>query len=195
MTNLKRTLVVITCFILLSCGSDAELEFEKITSRLDKYLTKQPLLLASNKTVKDNQDVYAYFALKIIGFKLSYDISATFFKTIPYKAFVEIECKAIENSKNGDIFSDISELKMSHLDNFLKPIGFSTTDLALLNDNFTTDSKKLTIIIRYLYQNNYWHYNNLAIGSMSLYFTKDLESFSQNKAFREAIGMINRTRG
>jgi len=194
MTNLKRTLFVITCFIVLSCGSDAELEFERITSRLDTYLTKQPVLLTSNKTLKDNQEIYAYFALKVIGYELSYDTSRTFSKTIPHKAFVEIECEVIENSKNGDVVSNIPELKMSHLGNYRESSGFSTTDLAL-NSDFSPDSQKLTIIIKYFYQNDYWHYNNLVVGSTSAYFTQDLENFPQNKAFREAAGMTNKTRG
>jgi len=64
-------------------------------------------------------------------------------------------CKVIENSKNGDIISNISELKMSHLGNYRESAGFSTTDLALLNSDFSTDSQKLTIMITYYYQNDY----------------------------------------
>jgi hypothetical protein len=181
--------------MVLSCGSDAELKFEKITSRLDAYLTKQPVLLTSNKTIKDNQDIYAYFALKIIGYELSHDVSRTFSKTISRKAFVEISCEVKENSKNGDVVSNITELKMSHLNNYRESSGFSTTDLALLNSDFSHDSQKLTIRVTYFYQNDYWHYNDLAVSSTSAYFTQDLENFPQNKAFREAIGMVDKTRG
>ena len=84
---------------------------------------------------------------------------------------------------------------MSHLGNYRESAGFSTTDLALLNSDFSTDSQKLAIIIRYYYQNDYWHYNDLTIVYSPAYFTKDLENFPQNKAFREAIGMTNETQG
>ena len=184
-----QTLLVAACLMIVGCSSAAEDSFEKIVARVDYYFAGQPLLLTSAKITKDVEQAYAYYALKIDKFNLSYDVNKAYSLVSPYNAFINLSCEVANNAKSGDQILDISEIKVASEIYNAEATGFSTTSLALANNNFSSDRKSVTFILRYAYQDNHWTYEGMTVGGTSESLIDDLESFSQNKPFREAVGM------
>ena len=185
--NLKLFLASILCILTISCDSGDQAKFEKIVSRIDIYFSSKPVILTSQKITKNGEEVYAYYGLKIINHSLSYN-TTRLPSASGYSATVTIMCNALKNSKSGDLISDISEFQTKLGIKSKEPGGFSTTNMALADSDFS-ESSKWTILIRYFYQNDGWIYHDVEGGLSSDSFVHDLEIFPQNKEFREAIGM------
>jgi len=186
--RLQMLLLVFACAFMISCSSDAKTEFEKVVFRVDKYLSERPILVSSKKVMKGSEDVYAYYALRIVDYDLSYNIKRTFSSVSPYQAVIRISCHILNNAKSGDLISDISAFQHEVGILSKEASGFSTTDMALHNTDFSTKSR-LAFMIRYSYQSHDWIYNSIEGGPLSESFFHDLQTFSQNKEFRKAIGM------
>ena len=61
--------------------------------------------------------------------------------------------------------------------------------MALANKDFSSDPKSVTFIIRYSYEGGQWTHTGMVAGGMEESVILDLETFPQNKGFREAVGM------
>ena len=183
----KLLLVSVLCILTISCASGERGEFERVVSRIDKYFSSKPVILTSQRITKNNEEVYAYYGLKIINHSLSYN-TTRLPSASGYSATVTIMCNALKNSKSGDLISDISEFQTKLGIKSKEPGGFSTTNMALADSDFS-ESSKWTILIRYFYQNDRWIYHDVEGGPSSDSFIHDLEIFPQNKEFREAVGM------
>ena len=158
-------------------------------TRVDKYLSGQPCLLTSAEITKDGQQVYAYYALKIIGYNLSYDVKNTYSTASPYSGSINLSCKVVDNTGSGDLALDISALKVTSGSTPVEPSGFSTTSMALANKDFSSDPKSVTFIIRYSYEGGKWTHTGMVAGGMQESVILDLETFPQNKSFRDAVGI------
>ena len=158
-------------------------------TRLDKYFSGQPCLLTSTRIVKDGEQAYAYYALKIIRYNLSYDVRGTYSTGSAYSGSINLSCNVVDNTRSGDLVVDPSELRVSSAIPASEASGFSTTSLALANNNFSSNNKTETLIIRYSYQGGNWTYCGMAAGGAPELLIRDLESLSQNKEFREAVGI------
>ena len=101
-------------------------------TRVDKYFSGQPSLLTSTKIVKDGEQAYAYYALKIIEYNLSYDVKNTYSTASPLSASISLSCKVSDNIKSGDLVLDTSEFLVSSAITASEARGFSTTSLAWL---------------------------------------------------------------
>ena len=185
----KRALLAALCLLMVCCSSEAERGFDKIVLKLDKYFSNKPTLLTSNKIIESNKEIYIYYTLKVIDHQFSYNFRKTFSPRSNYDAFIKISCNVVENSKSGDAVSDASELQIESVRDYSPARGFSTTDLAFRNTNYSTETKLLTFLIEYSYQNNKWIYRDIVVGSASDYLIDDLKSFHQNQEFREVVGM------
>ena len=186
----KLSLFTLVCMLIISCSSDEQLKFEQVVTQIDKYFSSKPVLLTSKKIIKKNEEVFSYYALKIIDYDLSYNIIRSSYAFSPYTATVTIICNAVNNSKSGDLISDISEFQTELGIRSKDLSGFSTTNMALANNNFAENST-WTMFIRYSYRNDRWTYDNVAEGPESESFISDLEDFPQNENFRKAIGMAD----
>ena len=156
-------------------------------SVVDKYFSQNPVFLVSKEIVKTDQINYAYYALKITEYKLSYDIKKTF---ASYNAFIEVSCNIWDNSRSGDLIETVLNQNTSAEVKFNKVYGFSTTTMALTNTKFSpSDINSLTIIAKYSYQDDNWTLSDLTVGGISQPLIRDLESFPQNIEFREVIGI------
>jgi hypothetical protein len=184
-----RTLLAVTGCLIVSCSSGAEDSFEKIVARVDKYFSGTPSLLTSNKVTKDGQQSYVYYVLKIDKYNLSYDVKNTYSAASPYSAYIRLSSKVSDNIKSGDLILDTSEFSVISEIAAAEASGFSTTSMALANNDFSQNDKSVTLIMRYSYQGDNWTYRNMTAGGASESLIRDLESFPQNKEFREAIGM------
>jgi hypothetical protein len=184
----KLLLATLLCILTVSCTSVEQAKFTKIVSRIDKYFSSKPVILTSQKITKNDEEVYAYYALKIIDHSLSYN-TARLSSASGYSATVPIICNSLRNSKSGDLISDISEFQTQLGVRSKEPGGFSTTNMALADGDFS-ESSKWTILIRYFYRNHGWIYQKVEGGPSSESFVHDLEIFPQNKEFRQAIGMV-----
>ena len=184
-----HTLLIAICCLIVSCSSQADTSFEKIVTRVDKYLSGQPCLLTSAEITKDGQQAYAYYALKIIDYNLSGDVENTYSADSPYSASISVSCTVSDNTKGGDLvpnasgFGTTSEIAASEAS------GFSTTTMALGNNDFSSHGKAVTFIIRYSYRGGKWIYSSMAAGGVPESLISDLESFPQNKSFRDAVGL------
>ena len=183
----KLLLVTLLCILTISCGSVEQAEFEKIVSRIEKYFSSMPVILTSQKITKDNEEVYAYYALKIFKHSLSYN-TTRLSSGSGYTATVTIMCNSLSNSKSGDLTSEIASSQIDSGSIPKEPAGFATTNMPLADSDFSEPSK-WTIWIRYLYRNESWIYDDIEGGPTSESFIHDLEIFPQNMEFREAIGM------
>ena len=186
--NHKLLLASLLCILTISCTSVEQTKFEKIVSRIDKYFSSKPVILTSQKIIKEDEEVYAYYALKIINHSLSYN-TTRFSSASGYSATVSIMCNSLRNSKSGDLISDISEFQTRLGIGSEEPGGFSTTNMALADGDFS-ESSKWTILIRYFYRNDRWIYDDVEGGPSSKSFVHDLKIVPQNEDFREAIGMV-----
>ncbi|MEJ2431544.1 MAG: hypothetical protein P8075_21910 [Deltaproteobacteria bacterium] len=189
--NFLRALLIALCCFATSCSSQAETSFEKIVTRVDKYFSGQPCLLTSAEITKDGQQVYAYYALKIIGYNLSYDVKNTYSTASPYSGSINLSCNVVDNTRSGDLSLDISALKVTSEIAPVEPSGFSTTSMALANKDFSSHPKSVTFIVRYSYEGGKWAHIGMVAGGMEESVILDLETFPQNKSFREAVGMEN----
>lgn len=184
----KRTLLTTLCFLIVSCSSDAKNEFEKIVSRVDQYLSEKPILLTSQRISKEGKEIYTYYGYRIVDYKLQYDLKRSFGSVSSYNAIIRISCSALDNAKSGDLFSDISRFQTDLEIISREASGFSTTQTALANNDFSKESRWI-ITVGYSYRNATWIYNGITGGPPSGFFLQDLRTFPQNKGFREAIGM------
>ena len=184
----KHTLVTLTCLLLISCSSSAKSSFEKIVYKFDKYFSEKPTLITSNMIIKEGIKTYTYFGYKIDGYELNYEIKRTFSSRSPYSSFIEVSCNAFENAKGGDMFSDNAKFQTESGIISGEASGFSTTQMALANSDFFSESR-WTINVGYTYQNGNWIYNSVTGGPPSHSFIHDLKTFPQNRGFRKAIGM------
>ena len=181
-------MLTILCLLTVSCSFKASNEFERIISRVDKYLSERPVLITSEQITKDGKEMYAYYAYKIIKYELHHTINWTFSSSSPYSASIKISCDALDNAQSGDLFSDISEFQTKLEIIAREASGFSTTQMALDHPAFTKESR-WTITVEYAYREDGWIYLGMTGGPPSDYFVSDLERFPQNKRFRDAIGM------
>jgi hypothetical protein len=189
--NYKSTLLTIICLLTVACSSQAEENFNQIVARVDKYFSEKPILVTSNKIIKDGQTVFSYYAIKVIEYNLSFDVQKTFSSTLQYNAFIIIKCVVLDNAKNGDLVFDSFVLNVKDRIVSYEASGYSTTNMAIANKGFSSNSKSLTLIIRYSYQDDKWICIDIAGGGISGSLFRDLETFPQNKEFREAVGMTS----
>ena len=187
--NFKQALLTIVCLILISCSSAAENEFEKIIAQADKYLSEEPTILTSNKIIKDGQLTYAYYALKIIKFNLSYNVSTTFSSSSHDEGLIMISCNILDNARRGDLVTPIAGLAVGAEAISNQASGFSTTAMALNNIDFSSTEKPITIIVRYAWESDKWNFTEISCGGMSDSFIHDLQTFPQNREFRQAVSM------
>ena len=152
-------------------------------------MSGQPCLLTSAEITKEGQQVYAYYALKIIAYNLSYDVKNTYSTASPYSGSINLSCNVVDNTRSGDLALDISALKVTSEIASVEPSGFSTTSMALANKDFSSHPKSVTFIIRYSYKGGKWTHTGMVAGGMEESVILDLETFPQNKSFREAVGM------
>ena len=186
----RLLLATLFCTLTASCSADIKHEFEKNILTLDRFFSEKPVIVTSNIIVKDGEENYAYYTLKMVDCDISNNIIRTFSKDRSYFAFVNITCNAFDNAEHGDLVYDASEFQTELGLPYIKAGGFSTTHMALANTDFSTQ-RKCTITIRYSYLDNFWLYNSIDAGNLSKSFSHDLKNFPQNKKFREAIGMVN----
>lgn len=184
-----HTLLVAACLLIVGCSSQAETSFEKIVVRVDKFFAGQPSLLTSTRIVEDGQQAYAYYTLKVDKCTLSYDVKNTYSTSSPYIAFISLSCEASDNIKSGDLVRDTSEFRVTSEVSKSEASGFSTTSMALANNDFSSNHKPVTFLIRYSYQNSTWACTSVTAGGAPKSLIRDLESFPQNKSFREAVGI------
>ena len=185
----SQTLLIATCCLISSCSSQAETSFDKIATRVDKYLSKQPCLLTSAEIIKDGQQAYAYYALKIIEYNLSSDVKNAYSTDSLYSGSINLSCTVVDNIRSGDLALDISPFTVTSGIAPAEASGFSTTTMALANNDFSSHSKPVTFVLRYSYRGGKWTYTDMAAGGMQESLIADLETFPQNKEFREAIGL------
>jgi hypothetical protein len=145
--------------------------------------------LTSAKVIKDGQQTHAYYALKIIEHNLSYVVKNAYSTASPYKASINLHCNVLNNLSSGDIVLNISEFNVTSEIATSEASGFSTTSMALANNDFSSNNKSVTFIVRYSYQGGNWTYTGMAAGGAPESLIRDLESFPQNKEFREAVGL------
>ena len=186
--NYKLLLFAAMCFFLVFCASQEEQKLGEIESGIAGYLSKSPTLLTSNKVPKEGEEIYAYYALKVIKYNISYDMRRTSPSQSHEGVTVEISFKALDNSKSGDLISYMSQFQTELDIEFRESSGFSTTHMALANTDFTSE-RNGSIMIRYIYRDGNWIYDGMSGGALPQSFINDLETFPQNKEFREAIGM------
>lgn len=193
MRYLRNLVLIILCMLTISCSSAAEKDFGKIVTRVNDYFSGKPVLLISDRIIKGGQESYNYYCILIKNYNLTYGVKKSFSKTNPYNAFLVTSCDLLDNAGSGDSVSKIYEFGMSEGVIPNKTSGFSTTSLALANQNFSNRSKTMTIIIRYSYQENKWSYDDMSISGLesARSLINDLTYFPQNKAFRDAIEMSN----
>ena len=184
-------LATLVCILTVSCSSDAENKFEKVAVRMDRYFSEKPILLTSKKILKEGNELYAYYALRIIEHNISYNINRLASSDTKYNASLRISCDAVDNIRSGDLISDTLELQNTLENNAVEASGFSTTGLALANTDFSLDKKSLAIFIRYTYENDNWICSDITGGGRSESLVVDLQSFPQNKRFREVIGIAS----
>jgi hypothetical protein len=185
--NNKLLLATLLCILPISCSSVEQAKFEKIVSRIEKYFSSMPVILTSQKITKDNEEAYAYYALKIINHTLSYN-TTRLSSGSGYAATVTIICNSLSNSKRGDVTYDIASFQIELESSSKEPAGFATTDMPLADADFSEPSK-WTIWIRYFYRNDNWICDEVEGGPTSESFIHDLQIFPQNEKFRKAIGM------
>jgi hypothetical protein len=190
MKHLPKLLLVF-CMLVISCSSAAENDFEKIVSRIDKYFSEKPIFLTSVKNIANNEITHAYYSMRVEEYNLIYDVRETSGKTSRYGAYLTISCRILDNASSGDSISKISDFAVSEELTPKRASGFSTTSMALANQDFSNNSKRMTIIIRYSHQENKWFYDSISVSGVtsSKSLVDDLKNFPQNKAFREAIGI------
>jgi len=178
---------------MISCSSTAENDFEKIVTRVNEYLSGKLILLTSTKSIRNNEETYVYYSLRVEDYNLTYDVREDFRETSRFRAYITISCKASDNADSGDSTSNLSGFSASEGIMPTKARGFSTTSMALANQYFSNNSKPMTIITRYSHQENEWFYDSISVSGVtsSESLVDDLKNFPQNKAFREAFGMSN----
>ena len=178
-----RHLPVLLLFILLvSCSSEPKSKFKNIVSRIESYLSERPVLLTSNKIIKDGKGTYAYYALKIVDHKASYNINRSPSSDSPFTASVRISLRGLANTKDGDIFASVSGLQTGLEIISSEAQGFSTTDLALKSNMFSTECN-WTMILDYSYTKGRWTFNGIEGSAPSQSFFRDLDTFPQNEEF------------
>lgn len=187
--NYRQPIFAIICLILLSCSSAAKNEFQTIIARVNKYLSERPTILTSNRIIRDGQITYAYYALKLTKFNLSYDISKTYSSSSDYEGFIIISCNTLDNAWGGDLTAGIAGLGVGAEAIANQASGFSTTAMALNNTDFSSTDKPLTIIVRYSWTPDKWNLTNISCGGMPDSLINDLQTFPQNKQFRQAVAM------
>lgn len=187
--NRKIPLIALISTLLISCLSGAENAFEQTVHRIEEYLKNKPVILLSKKTLDENKEIYAYFSVKVINFKYTYNIHRTFSSDLPYRAILTISCQALDNSLDGDVISDVSEFQIESSILKDKKDGFSTIVKALANTNFD-NKQKLTLNIVYDFKNGHWIYNSINGIGPSDTFIYDLSTLSQNENFRQAIRFV-----
>lgn len=186
----QMLLLVFISALIISCSTDAKTDFDKIVLRVDKYLSKKPILVGSQEVIRGGEHVYVYYALRIVDYNLSHHIRKLSPSVFPYKTSIRISSNVLHNAKSGDVSSDIFPSQTEIEGGILsaEASGFTTVDMALRNTNFSTKSK-LALIIKYTYEYDDWICNGIEGSYLAESFFCDLETFPQNKQFRTAIGM------
>lgn len=189
--NHWRNVTVLICFLLIACSPVAESEFEQTITRVNEYLSGKPVLLTSNRIVKGNEETYIYYCLRIENYNLDYSVKQGFSKITPYNGFIYLSFNVFDNANSGDVVSDISPLAFSAEIVPKKAVGFSTTTVAMSNQDFSKSGRSASITIKYSYQGNQWLYSDISVsgGALTEALADDLKNFPQNKKFRVAIGM------
>jgi len=156
---------------------------------MNGYFAGKPIVLTSEEITKEGKEVFAYYGLKIVDYEISHGIKRSSRESYLYSASMHISCSALDNAAGGDLSSDTYEFQTVLEITPERASGFSTTNIALTNNDFSSNKRSFNIIIRYLYQGDHWIYAGMAGGGPSKSFLHDLETFPQNKAFRQAVGM------
>ena len=172
----------------LSCSSKLTETFAIQVDKISNYFAQHPILLGSNKIIKDNQIIFAYYALKIENYELFSDIQRNIF--YPASGYIKVSCEASSNQNSGDLIDERIDLIKSVT--LLSPqgSGFSTTAQALQNSNFTAKTNVI-FLLNYTYRKGEWVFTSVrSMGddaSMISYLT-ELQRYDD---FRKAIGMTN----
>ena len=189
--NSKRLLLPILTLALVSCSSPAERTFKQMVSQLDTYLTQKPCLLTSRKILKDGQESYVYYALKLDKHDIDSGLEKTFVATSTHRGYIRISCTAFDNSSSGDVSPDTISATEKGASEHDKPEGFSTTDLALKSASFSPTTRTFSIYVDYTYQEGGWVCKAMSGGATPELLINDLQHLPQNRPFREAIGIAN----
>ena len=174
--------------LLISCSHPATGAFEALTHKVENYLAKKPIWVTSQSVTPDAGDEYAYYALKIVRHTIRYDVIRQRSSVMLYKGFIRVLCDMVGNAKAGDVFPDGGEFQSEVEILEKEALGFSTTDMALHNTDFSAPSK-MTMIIRYAYHEDKWVFAGIEGGYPSESLVRDLSTFPQNEGFRRAVGM------
>ena len=189
LTLFRYFLCIAAIAALLSCSSHAERSFKREVSRLTAYMSKHPHLLTSRKILKDGKETHVYYVLKVERFQANDSVERTFLSDVPYGGSITILCSVADNSGRGDVASDTIDFAKSLGAEGTKDKGFSTTDLALRNGDFSPSPETLAVYLKYLYEKDRWSYKGLSLGGAPELLLVDLQQLPQNKPFRQAIGM------
>jgi len=179
----------ILALALVSCSSQAERAFKQVVSQLDTYLAQKPCLLTSKKIVKDGQESYVYYALKLDKYEIEFGVEGTSVAMSPHIGYIRISCTALDNSSSGDVSADTISTTQKGGSEPARREGFSTTDMALKNTAFSPDARTFSIYVDYTYQGSGWVCKTMSGGATPELLINDLQHLPQNKPFREAIGI------
>ncbi len=143
--NIRHILLAILCSLLICCSSEPKLEFKHIVFRINGFFAAKPILLTSDKITKEGKEVYAYYGLKIVNHEISYGVKRSSAESFLYTGYIHILCNALDNAEGGDLLSDTYEFQTE-----LEIIpghasGFSTTNIALSNTDFSSNERTFRI--------------------------------------------------
>ncbi len=213
--------LVLCIFVITSCGGkepDPKKDFEGIISRLDSYLSEQPLLLLVDRTVKvDGRITPAYKVDKIVGYEMVYDIQRTDSLVSPYLGYedilvIELAYRRVSNQDSGDLISDFYKRELEKTEREMRETessdvkslleqnyqilkdrrsGFYSADDALSYTEPEDFGKEYenTATIHYAYQEGRWVYKSIEGSAMPGWVISCLKELPQNQEWRDAIGI------
>jgi hypothetical protein len=177
------------CILILGCSSQLEKEFENRVLGVHKYFSQKPVLLGSNRIIRNNGYSFAYYALIVENFELSSDIKRSLVHSAT--GYIRVSCEALSNHKSGDLFDDrLKPLESEHM-RLMEISGFASSDEAMKNKGFSTKIR-FTFLFRYTYREK-WVFDGLVFRSedydTDAFTVKDIYESHRYRDFRKAIGI------
>lgn len=187
-TAIRVILAIYICIFVFSCSRELETKFDSRVLSVQNYFSKKPVLLGDIKITKNKEDVYAYYGLKVINFKLSFDIQSNFLSAPT--AYIKLSCEVLSNQDKGDLVDDRLKMLGVESNSYVGASGFSSIIAAINHKDFSKKAKDVIFYIKYIYKGEAWSFSGLETN----YFNRSIDTYlkqSQHcKDFREAIGMI-----
>ena len=183
----ERFAFLLVIVLIISCGARPSQSFTKLVLDVDRFFAGKPTFVTFVPPT-DSGDSTCYYAIKIVDHTLTHETIRTGLTVAPYKSFIRISCSTLDNASSGDI-----EMKTSGISQYLdsdqllrSAVGFSTTEMALRNTNFSNPSE-IVFLAKYNYENSQWFFNTLEISFAPPSFVHALKEFPQNDNFRKAL--------